>query len=408
MKPNRIVVAGGGAAGFFGAISAAEKNPQTSVLLLEKGVHLLTKVRISGGGRCNVTHACYDPRELSRRYPRGGKALIGPLTRFGPEETVAWFASRGVKLKTEADGRMFPVTDSSQSVIACLTQAAREAGVNVMTQSGIQSVATRLEGGFILKLANGSAMECHRLLWATGGCSHGPHPLTALGHRLTPPVPSLFTFHLADDWTRSLAGLSLQDAGITVPGLRLQERGPVLFTHEGLSGPAVLRLSAWGARPMHEQNYRFPLRVDWIPGQSPEKSRQEIQSRRKLQGAKTVYRSGWPPLPSRLWEQLCRSAGITPDERWSKCSREKEKLLLKELHEAKLEVVGKSMNKEEFVTCGGIPLEEVDMKTMESRKVPGLYFAGETLDIDGITGGFNFQAAWTTAWIAGQSITEAG
>jgi len=402
------VVAGGGAAGFFGAISAAEKNPQAAVVLLEKGAHLLAKVRISGGGRCNVTHACYDPRELSHRYPRGGKALIGPLTRFGPEETVAWFASRGVKLKTEADGRMFPVTNSSQSVIDCLTQAARVAGVSVITHSGIQSVATRREGGFILRLSTGADMECHRLLWATGGCGQGPHPLTALGHHLNPPVPSLFTFHLAEDWIRSLAGLSIQDAKITVSNLHLEERGPVLFTHEGLSGPAVLRLSAWGARPMHEKKYCFPLSLDWIPGQTLEKSRLEIQSRRQRQGAKTLYRSGWPPLPARLWEQLCRSVGIAPDERWSKFSREKEILLLKKLHETKLEVVGKSMNKEEFVTCGGIPLEEVDMKTMESRKVPGLYFAGETLDIDGITGGFNFQAAWTTAWMAGQSIAGDG
>jgi predicted Rossmann fold flavoprotein len=365
-------------------------------------------VRISGGGRCNVTHACYDPRELSHRYPRGGKALIGPLTRFGPEQTVAWFASRGVKLKTEADGRMFPVTNSSQSVIECLTQAARKAGVSVITQSGIQTVAARREGGFILRLSTGADMECHRLLWATGGCGQGPHPLTALGHHLNPPVPSLFTFHLAEDWIRSLAGLSIQDAKITVSNLHLEERGPVLFTHEGLSGPAVLRLSAWGARPMHEKKYCFPLSLDWIPGQTLEKSRLEIQSRRQRQGAKTLYRSGWPPLPARLWEQLCRSVGIAPDERWSKFSREKEILLLKKLHETKLEVVGKSMNKEEFVTCGGIPLEEVDMKTMESRKVPGLYFAGETLDIDGITGGFNFQAAWTTAWMAGQSIAGDG
>jgi predicted Rossmann fold flavoprotein len=408
LKAAHIVVAGGGAAGFFGAISAAEKNPQAKVVLLEKGAHLLTKVRISGGGRCNVTHACYDPRELSHRYPRGGKALIGPLTRFGPEQTVAWFASRGVKLKTEADGRMFPVTNSSQSVIECLTQAARKAGVSVITQSGIQSVATRREGGFILRLSTGADMECHRLLWATGGCGQGPHPLTALGHHLNPPVPSLFTFHLAEDWIRSLAGLSIQDTKITVSNLHLEERGPVLFTHEGLSGPAVLRLSAWGARPMHEKKYCFPLSLDWIPGQTLEKSRLEIQSRRQRQGAKTLYRSGWPPLPARLWEQLCRSVGITPDERWSKFSREKEMLLLKKLHETKLEVVGKSMNKEEFVTCGGIPLEEVDMKTMESRKVPGLYFAGETLDIDGITGGFNFQAAWTTAWMAGQSIAGDG
>jgi len=408
LKNPRLIVAGGGAAGFFGAIAAAEKNPQASVLLLEKSPRLLSKVRISGGGRCNVTHACFDPRELSSRYPRGGKALIGPLTRFGPAETVRWFESRGVKLKTEPDGRMFPVTDSSQSVIDCLTRAADEAGVKILTQTGVQSVGRGQNGGFLLGLSNGATMEGDRLLWARGGSGQVPHLLAALGHGISTPVPSLFTFHLTEDWSKGLAGLSVRDTTISVPDLKLKEKGPVLLTHEGLSGPAILRLSAWGARPMHKLNYHFGLTIDWLPALSEKESREEIEERRKTQGAKTVFRSGWSPLPSRLWEQLCQNAGVEAEDRWSKLTREKENQLLHQLHHTELRVMGKSMNKEEFVTCGGIPLEEVDLKTMESRKVPGLYFAGETLDIDGITGGFNFQAAWTTAWIAGHSIAGTG
>ena len=399
---------GGGAAGFFGAIAAAEKNPRASVTLLEKSPRILSKVRISGGGRCNVTHALFEPRELSLRYPRGGKALLGPFTRFGPTETVRWFETRGVKLKTEADGRMFPVTDSSQSVIDCLTRAANEAGVKILIQTGVQSVRRTPNGVFILELSNGTNMECDQLLWATGGCGPGPHPLAALGHEISAPVPSLFTFHLAENWSKALAGLSVQDAAISAPELKLKERGAVLLTHEGLSGPAVLRLSAWGARPMHEANYRFALTVDWNPARSEKENRKEIEERRKTQGAKTIFRSGWSPLPHRLWEQLCQNAGVGAEDRWSKLTREKENQLVHQLHHTQLRVVGKSMNKEEFVTCGGILLREVEMKTLQSRKVPGLYFAGETLDIDGITGGFNFQAAWTTAWIAGQSIAEAG
>ena len=408
MKPLRILVAGGGAAGFFGAIAAAEKNPRASVVLLEKGVHLLSKVRISGGGRCNVTHACFDPRELSRRYPRGGKALIGPLTRFGPEETVAWFSSRGVRLKTEPDGRMFPITDSSQSIIDCLTEAARQAGVKILTQIGVQSVRLTEEGGFILQLINGAIMEGDRLLWAVGGYRAESNPLDGLGHKMVEPVPSLFTFHVESDWVQSLAGLSVPEVEVSVPGLSLREKGPLLFTHQGLSGPAILRLSAWGARPLHQKGYRFPLRIHWLPKLSMAQIQDEMQNRRETQGAQTVLRSKWNPLPTRLWEQLVTLAGITPEDRWSKLPRQAASRLTQVLYATELPVSGKSMNKEEFVTCGGIALEEVNMKTMESRKVPGLYFAGETLDIDGVTGGFNFQAAWTTAWIAGQSMAKDG
>ena len=404
MNQPRIIVAGGGAAGFFGAIAAAEKNPQATVILLEKGTHLLAKVRISGGGRCNVTHACFDPRELSTRYPRGGKALIGPLTRFGPAETVRWFESRGVKLKTEPDGRMFPTTDSSQTIIDCLTNSARQAGVKIITEAGVQSIRAVDGGGFLLQLTNGATMECDRFLWAGGGCRPESNPISALGHGLIPPVPSLFTFHVEIPWIQTLAGLSVQAVEVSVSDLRLKEKGPLLFTHQGLSGPAILRLSAWGARPLHENNYQFPLRINWLPGLSKDEILKEIQNRRETQGAQMVLRSKWAPLPSRLWEQLAAQAGITTEDRWSKLSRESGNRLAQTLHSTELPVSGKSMNKEEFVTCGGIPLKEVDLKTMESRLVPGLYFAGEALDIDGITGGYNFQAAWTTGWMAGQSM----
>ena len=408
MKPLRIVVAGGGAAGFFGAITSAETNPQATVILLEKGSHLLAKVRISGGGRCNVTHACFDLRELSTRYPRGGKVLIGPLTRFGPAETVHWFESRGVKLKTEPDGRMFPVTDSSQSVIDCLTQAARGAGVKILPESGVQSIRASDRGGFLLQLTNGATMECDRFLWAGGGCRPESHPISALGHELVSPVPSLFTFHIELPWIQSLAGLSVPEVEVSVPDLPLKEKGPLLFTHQGLSGPAILRLSAWGARLLHDMSYQFPLRINWLPQLSQDEILKEIQTRRVTQGAQMVLRAKWNPLPARLWEQLAAQAGITSEDRWSKLSRESGIRLAQTLQATELPVSGKSMNKEEFVTCGGISLKEVDLKTMESRLVPGLYFAGEALDIDGVTGGFNFQAAWTTGWIAGQSMAGEG
>lgn len=243
------MIAGGGAAGFFASISAAESNPHAQVVLLEKTTHLLSKVRISGGSRCNVTHACFDPRELSTRYPRGGRALIGPLTRFGPTETVNWFQSRGVKLKTESDGRMFPTTDSSQTIIDCLTQASQKAKVKILTEHGVQSLQRSPDGGFTLRLTSGSTMESDRFLWAAGGCRPESHPCTALGHTLSPPIPSLFTFHIDLPWLNELAGLSLDSVEVSVPETDLRESGPLLITHSGLSGPAILRLSAWGARP---------------------------------------------------------------------------------------------------------------------------------------------------------------
>ena len=400
----KIVVVGGGAAGFFGAIAAAEASPHASVVILEKSPRTLSKVRISGGGRCNVTHSCFDPRELSRRYPRGSRALIGPFNRFGPADTVAWFESRGVRLKTEADGRMFPVTDSSQTIIDCLTAAAAKSGIRVLTGTALDSIEKRPDGGFLLGLSNGERMECDRLLWAGGGCRTEGHPVVALGHSLMPPVPSLFTFQIDTPWLRELPGLSMALAQASVPGTNLKEQGPLLITHAGLSGPVVLRLSAWGARELHALRYEFPLRINWLPHTNRDALVEELQARRETSGGQTILRTRWNPLPARLWESLVIQAGIAPDTKWARLSRPQALKLATLLTSTEFPVRGKSTNKEEFVTCGGIPLPEVDFKTMESRIVPGLHFAGEALDIDGITGGFNFQAAWTTGWIAGHAM----
>ncbi len=406
MEPTQILVVGGGAAGFFGAIAAAEANPRATVTILEKGPRVLSKVRISGGGRCNVTHACFEPRELSLRYPRGGRALIGLFTRFGPRETIEWFRLRAVNLKTEADGRMFPVTDSSQTIIDCLTDSATNAGVRIRTHTGVETISRREGGGFALRLTNGETLEADRLLWAAGGCRAENHPLVPLGHTLVPPVPSLFTFHIDSPWLRELPGVSVEDAQVTVPKTSLKQRGPILITHAGVSGPAILRLSAWGARELHDLDYRFPLRIAWLPDAKAEDLVEEIQRRRETQGGQTVLRARSNPLPARLWEQLVLQAGIAPDTKWSRLAKPGAQKLAALLTGTELPVTGKSMNKEEFVTCGGIPLPEVDFKTMQSRLVPGLFLAGEALDIDGITGGFNFQAAWTTSWTAGQNLAQ--
>jgi predicted Rossmann fold flavoprotein len=401
---RQIVVAGGGAAGFFGAIAAAEADPRASVTILEKSPRVLSKVRISGGGRCNVTHACFEPRELSLRYPRGGRALIGPFTRFGPRETIEWFRLRAVNLKTESDGRMFPVTDSSQTIIDCLMDSAKNAGIHILTQTSLNSISKKSDAGFQLHLSNGETLEADRLLWAAGGCRAENHPLVPLGHTLVPPVPSLFTFHIDSPWLRELPGVSVEDVQVAVPKTSLKQRGPILITHAGVSGPAILRLSAWGARELHDLDYRFPLRIAWLPDAKPEDLVEEIQRRRETQGGQTVLRARWNRLAARLWEQLVLQAGIAPETKWARLAKPEAQKLAALLTGTELPVTGKSMNKEEFVTCGGIPLPEVDFKTMQSRLVPGLFLAGEALDIDGITGGFNFQAAWTTGWTAGQNL----
>lgn len=408
MKPRQIVIAGGGAAGFFAAITCAEAPAGGQVTVLEKGPQFLAKVRISGGGRCNVTHACFDPRQLTTHYPRGERALIGAFQRFQPRDTIAWFAARGVELKTEPDGRMFPVTDSSQTIIDCLTGAARAAGVRLQSGCGVESVTRRAGGGLDLRLSNGEAMSCDRLLLATGGCrgAAAGQFAVALGHALESPVPSLFAFQIDTHWLRELPGIALTDVEASVPGTRLRERGAFLVTHGGLSGPVILRLSAWGARVLHDLGYRFPLHLNWLPQLTLEAVAAELDQRRRQHAARLVINASLPPLPSRLWEQLVLAAGINRETRWSTLSRGLLHRLVQQLTRTELPVSGKSLNKDEFVTCGGVRLGEVDFKTMESRVCPGLHFAGELLDIDGITGGFNFQAAWTTGWIAGNAMAQ--
>jgi predicted Rossmann fold flavoprotein len=403
---SRIVIVGGGAAGFFAALACAEAGTAGEILILEKTSQFLSKVKISGGGRCNVTHACFNEREFATRFPRGERALIAPLKQFQATDTVAWFAARGVKLKTERDGRMFPVTDSSQTIIDCLLDAARTRGVKLKTNCSVERVAKNPDDEFELTLSNGETLACDKLLLATGGCRTPAlgQLAVSLGHTLEAPVPSLFTFHIETTWLRALAGISVEPVEVTVAETKLRERGALLITHWGLSGPVILRVSAWGARVLHEMDYRCVLRVNWLPQFNDEKLAREFETRRGAQAARFVVNSPIAPLPARLWEQLVLAAGIPRETRWSALSRPAQHQLIQQLLRADFPVTGKSLNKDEFVTCGGVKLGEVDFKTMQSRVCPGLFFAGELLDIDGITGGFNFQAAWTTGWLAGKAM----
>ena len=424
---SQIIIVGGGAAGFFAAIAAAEAG--AGVTLLEKTARFLDKVRISGGGRCNVTHSLFESREFSTRYPRGERALLAPFQKFSARDTVAWFETRGVKLKTENDGRMFPTTDSSQTIVDCLSNAAEKAGVKLRLNCAVESVriagsctgvspvssdfAARETHGrdaratkFELALTSGEKIFSDKLLLATGGCraAAAGQLAVSLGHTIQPPVPSLFTFQIETPWLRSLAGVSLERAEVSVPSAKLRERGPLLVTHWGLSGPAILKMSAWGARALHDLNYQFPLFVNWLPEFSTEKIAAEFQARRESCGAKLLVNVPLAPLTSRLWEQLVLAAGIPSDTRWSKLARAQTHALTQQLTRSEFSVSGKSLNKDEFVTCGGVKLSEINFKTMESKICHGLFFAGELLDVDGITGGFNFQAAWTTGFIAGNTM----
>jgi predicted Rossmann fold flavoprotein len=405
---KQIAIIGGGAAGFFAAIACARANPENEISIYERGSEFLSKVRISGGGRCNVTHACFDPRTLSEHYPRGERALISPLYRFSPNDTVSWFEAHGVLLKTESDGRMFPVTDSSRTIIDCLMNEAKTAGVRLFNRTGIEQAQINESKMFELRLSNGEAFHCDRLLLATGGARSitGAQIAQSLGHAIVPPVPSLFSLHVATPWLRSLPGVSVPDVEVAASGTKLRERGPLLITHNGVSGPSVLRLSAWGARILHSLDYNFILRVNWLPDFSEEAIRIQLQSLRQSNPNRLVINSPLTPLPARLWEQLALVAGINRETRWTTLSRAQAHELAQRLTRTELEVNGKSLNKDEFVTCGGVSLREINFKTMESRLTPRLYFAGELLDLDGVTGGFNFQAAWTTGWIAGHAMAD--
>ncbi len=435
MSKHSVLVVGGGAAGYFAAIAAAERlGAAGTVVLCEATAHPLAKVRISGGGRCNVTHDCMDPRELVKRYPRGGRELLGAFHRFGPRDTIAWFAERGVTLKTEADGRMFPITDDSATIVDCLQREAARVGVDVRTRWPVSTLRRRPSGGFVAestspqpsaaaavgatpggagsdvgKTGSCEPIEADSVILATGGPKTlaGGTLAESLGHTIEPPVPSLFTFHCRDPRLDGLAGLAVADAEVAVPGTDLRRRGPVLITHAGLSGPAILTLSAWGARDLAKVDYRFRLTLNVVPGRTREQVREVLRSQRTEHPRRRVSSGGPFAVPLRLWERLALAAGIGTEITWSHVSTDALEALVAACVETTLAIEGKSLNKEEFVTCGGVRRTEIDFRTLASRSCPGLYVVGEALDVDGVTGGFNFQAAWTTGWLAGRSAADA-
>lgn len=405
VKRLSVIVIGGGAAGFFGAIASATAHSHAQVTLLEAGRKPLAKVRISGGGRCNVTHHCFDPAQLVQYYPRGGKALRGAFTRFGPSNTIAWFESHGVRLKAEADARMFPVTDSSETIVECLVNAAVSAGVKLRTGSAVKSVR-KISSEFEVELKTGERLRGDRLLLATGSNPLGYRWAQDLGHTVVSPVPSLFTFNIKDPRLEDLAGVSVENVCLRLleTKKKLEQIGPLLITHWGISGPAVLRLSAWGARILHEHNYHLPVLINWVPEYNSENLRQHLLEVKTKLPKKRIINYCPLPLPKRLWQRFVSFAGITPQKPWTELSKKELNKLVQELTGGRYKIQGKGVFKEEFVTCGGVSLKEIDFKKMESKRCPGLYFAGEIIDIDGVTGGFNFQSAWTTSWLAGQAM----
>ncbi|MFT5027888.1 MAG: putative Rossmann fold flavoprotein [Candidatus Binatia bacterium] len=419
--PCDLIVAGGGAAGFFAAIACAEACPGARVVILEKSSQTLGKVKISGGGRCNVTHACFDLRELSSFYPRGSKQLLGPFHRWSTSDTMAWFEERGVPLKIEADNRVFPRSDNSQSIVDCLNRAARDAGVIVRVSTAVEGAAKTADGDYEVSLRDGPPMRGRHLLLTTGGARVpiGANIAAGFGHRIESAAPSLFTFKINDPRIAGLQGLSVPRANVlvdpTVGGPKLEAAGPTLITHWGLSGPAILRVSAWGARELHAADYRFTIDVNWSGNLGEQKLMDHFDRLRSMAPKRTLLKDPQFEIPTRLWKRLVEAATMDPvagapgnltELRWPHLSREASRSLASQIGVCRFKVDGKSMNKDEFVTCGGVNLDEVNFKTMESRLSEGLYFAGELLDIDGITGGFNFQSAWTTGRIVGEAIAE--
>ncbi|MBA3899494.1 MAG: NAD(P)/FAD-dependent oxidoreductase [Bacteroidetes bacterium] len=405
MSSKKITIIGGGAAGIFAAINIAEKNPSFSVTVLEKSLKVLSKVKVSGGGRCNVTNALTGIAELSKNYPRGEKELKKLFYKFSTLETVKWFADRGVKLKAEADGRMFPVTDSSQTIIDCLLKACDDNGVRISYQTGIKKIE-RTGPGFSLYTDTGQAITCDALVIATGGSPkmESYQWLRELGHSIVPPVPSLFTFNIKNSEITSLLGLSVKQCQVKIAGTKLMWNGPLLITHWGFSGPAVLKLSSLGARLLHEMAYNYTVLINWLNGAKEQDVREKIETF-KLQNPLKYVANACPfELPKRLWEFLVLKTGINPDLKWVNVNGKTLNKLLTHLINDEYDASGKTTFKEEFVTCGGISLKEVDFETMQSKICPGLYFCGEVLDIDGITGGFNFQAAWSTAWVLAEEM----
>lgn len=405
MESKRIIVIGGGAAGFFSAINAAQINPDNTVILLEKSSKLLSKVRVSGGGRCNVTHSCFDNSLLVKNYPRGEKELRNAFSRFTTTDTINWFKQRGVELKTEADGRMFPVTDSSETIINCLMQEAEKAKVKIKLKVDIQEIIKNENGAFTLKANGGGIFECDKLIIASGGNpkTEAYDWLRKLCHTVIKPVPSLFTFNIPNNPITQLMGVSVPHAKVRVSGTKLETEGPLLITHWGMSGPSILKTSAWGARQLSDLNYNFTAVITWLPKHTEEKIRIVFANQREENPAKTILVNCPVELPKRLWEYLIMKANISETTRWADMTKKSANLLSHSLVNDEYKVMGKTTFKEEFVTCGGIKLNEIDLATMQSKIVSNLYFAGEVIDVDGITGGFNFQNAWSTGWISAQS-----
>ncbi len=407
LLPLNIVVIGGGAAGFFGAIACAKANPHAQVTLFEASRQPLAKVLISGGGRCNVTHACFEPQRLIQNYPRGSRALLGAFTRFQAQDTVAWFSAHGVHLKTEADGRMFPITDNSETIVECLVKAAAKSGIELRIGTPVVAVKQLAQNqGFEIFGKSGATKQCDRLLLATGSNPVGYKIAREFGHHIEPPVPSLFTFNIPDAKLRSLAGISVDPVQLRLETGKpqLSQTGPLLITHWGMSGPAVLKLSAWGARFLHQNHYQAKLLVNWLPDLHQEQVRQKILAVKTQWSNKAIALHRGVDLPHRLWQYIVDRADITTEDRWAGLSNKKLNQLVQELTQGEYLINGKGVFKEEFVTCGGVNLKEVNFKTMESKLIPRLYFAGEILDIDGVTGGFNFQSAWTTSYLAGNAM----
>lgn len=394
----QTIVIGGGAAGMFSAIRSVENDRR--VLLVEKSQKLLSKVKISGGGRCNVTHSCFNPSDLVKNYPRGSKELRGPFTQFQPQDTIDWFQSRGVNLKTESDGRMFPSTDDSQTIIDCLMAAAE--GVEIQYGRSVEKVV-KGKDGFSVYFRSGEVVEAKNIIIATGSAKGGHELAQVLGHSIVRPIPSLFTFNIPESPLEHLSGVSVEKAVVRLPVFKREYQGPLLITHWGFSGPAVLKLSAYCAKELFDCEYKTSMQIDWTPSISEEELRQRIVQRKQSTEKKAVANDALFSLPRQLWKALLSQSEIEQECRWNGLSKSHIEKLVQKLKRDRYDISGKTIYKQEFVTCGGVKLSEVNFKTMESKLVPGLYFCGEVLDIDGITGGFNFQAAWTTGWIAGGS-----
>jgi predicted Rossmann fold flavoprotein len=400
-----IIIVGGGAAGFFTAINIVEKNPKIKVAILERGKSVLEKVRISGGGRCNVTHACFDPNELVKFYPRGEKELRGPFHQFCSGDTIAWFENHGVKLKIEADGRMFPESNSSQTIIDCFLEATKKLGIAVLTGQSVQSIfKPEISDEKLWKIETQSENYiCEKLILATGSNPKIWEMLQTFGHAVVSPVPSLFTFNIKDPRIKELPGVAT-NVTVKVKDTKLISAGPLLITHWGMSGPAILKLSAWGARVLHDKNYQFTIFINWLNDLDTEDCEKLLKNCKQEHAKKTIPKRAPFEFPNRLWESLVLASGIDAEVKWADLSKIQLQSLVNQLTNCSFQVNGKSTFKEEFVTAGGIDLKEINFKTMESKLHQNLYFAGEIVDIDAITGGFNFQNAWTSGFIVANNI----